>query len=425
MPREAPDHRSGVPQSWHIHNLTLRGQREFETLFPGFVDKAVELGAVRLDHCQDVAVFTDMGWAPQFKSDFIALSATRILLEFAQRERFLALSDNVRWLEGTRVLDLITSSAGGRLRAAGVITDDPEQRELRADLVVDCGGRAAHWKEWFTKRGVALPRETVVDSRCGYSSRFYRPRPGQSFSWKSLIVDCVYPTQPRWGVIVPLERNEWVVTLGGFNGNYPPSDDEGFLTFAKELGTPLYYETLSAAEPLTSMRTFRKLEMRWNHFERYHHPISNFLAIGDSIWAYNPLYGQGMSIGATCARILHDVMAADADLGTLPRRYYRRASAFAKPAWTSTALLDMRWPKTDGRRPWYGKALLFVGDFFFRAGCYDEAVSRALLKGIHLLGQPLSLLSPRVIAGVALYSLRSLLRALPQLPVDRPYSDLS
>lgn len=43
LPREAPDHRKGVPQSWHTHNLTLRGQRELEELFPGFVDEAVPL----------------------------------------------------------------------------------------------------------------------------------------------------------------------------------------------------------------------------------------------------------------------------------------------------------------------------------------------------------------------------------------------
>ena len=27
LPKDAPEHRRGVQQSWHIHNLTLRGQR--------------------------------------------------------------------------------------------------------------------------------------------------------------------------------------------------------------------------------------------------------------------------------------------------------------------------------------------------------------------------------------------------------------
>jgi 2-polyprenyl-6-methoxyphenol hydroxylase-like FAD-dependent oxidoreductase len=163
--------------------------------------------------------------------------------------------------------------------------------------------------------------------------------------------------------------------------------------------------------------------MRWNHFESYHHPISNFLAIGDSCWAYNPLYGQGMSIGSTCARILRDVLAEDPSFETLARRYYKRASGFAKQAWTSTSLLDMRWPKTAGERPWYAATVLFLGNFVLRAGIYDRAVGRAVLSGIHLLKQPVALLTPRVLAGVSVYVLRRLLRALPQLPADRPYSD--
>ena len=423
LPRDAPEHRRGAPQSWHIHNLTLRGQRELEALFPGFIDKAVALGAVRLDHAKEVACLTDMGWAPQFESDFIGLSATRALLEFAQRERFRALTQNVVLLEATRVLDLITEAQGSTHKACGVVTDHPEQREIRADLVVDCSGRAALWKGWFEQRGLAPPRETLVDSRCGYSSRFYRTRDVKAFSWKSLIVDAAYPKRPRWGVIFPLERDEWVVTLGGFNGNYPPSDDRGFLEFARDLGSPVFDEALAAAEPITPTRSFRRLEMRWNHFEQYHNPVANFLAIGDSCWAYNPLYGQGMSIGATCARILRDLLAEDSSLETLAERYYPRASRFAKPAWSSTALLDLRWPKTDGKRPWYARTVLFFGDFFLRAGCYDKAVSCAVLSAVHLLAAPWALVTPRVLAGVSMYTLRRLARSLPQLPADRPYSD--
>ena len=50
--------------------------------------------------------------------------------------------------------------------------------------------------------------------------------------------------------------------------------------------------------------------------------MKGFLAVGDSLWAYNPLYGQGMSIGVTCARILRDVLRKDANLDTLAKRFY-------------------------------------------------------------------------------------------------------
>ena len=413
FPRDMPEHRRGVPQSWHIHNLTLRGQNELEDLFPGFGAEAVALGAMQIDHALDVAAYTSLGWEPQFESGFIALSATRILLEFAERRRFHALMKNATLLEETRVLDLITEPRGDRLQAVGVLTDHAERPEIRADLVVDCAGRTSRWKEWLGQRNLPLPRETLVDSRCGYSSRFYRPHRPEDFTWKAMVVGSVYPHQPRWGVIIPLENKEWVVTLGGFNGQYPPSDEAGFVEFAKNLQTPLYYQAMQRAEPITPVRTFRRLEMRWNHFESYDHPVARFMAIGDSAWAYNPLYGQGMSIGVTCARIMRDLLRTDPSLESLPTRYYPKAKKFAWDPWEATALLDMRWPETTGKRPWHAKFSIPVGEFIVEAGHTNRAVSMAMLQGIHLLKQPLQLLTPSVIAGVALYGMRKVVSALP------------
>ena len=424
FPREVPDHRKGVPQSWHMHNLTLRGQRELEELFPGFVEEAVRIGAMQIDHALDVAAFVESGWETQFESGRIALSATRILLEFAERQRFMALTKNALVLEETRVEELLTETRPDGLRAVGVVTDNPDYREIRADLVVDCAGRGTRWKSWFEKRGVALPKETVVDSRCGYSSRFYRPRDPSQFPWKAMVVDSVFPQRPHWGVIVPLENNDWVVTLGGFNEQYPPSDEKGFAEFARNLSTPLYAQALELADPLTPVRTFRRLEMRWNHFEKYDHPIGRFLAIGDAAWAYNPLYGQGMSIGITCARILRDLLRERASLDDLPKRYYPPARKFAWQPWEATAVMDMRWPKTIGKRPWHAKLSIPLSEMVLTAGHYDREIGLSLLDGIHLLKQPVEMLTPRFVGGLALYGLRALTKTLPPptgyIPAVRP-----
>jgi 2-polyprenyl-6-methoxyphenol hydroxylase-like FAD-dependent oxidoreductase len=408
FPVDTPEHRPGAQQSFHIHNLTLRGQNELEELFPGFVDEALRLGATQVDYAEDIARCSELGWMPRFRSGFIALSATRALLEFAERQRFRALASNATVLEGVRGIELITEKRGDRVVAAGVKLPD---RELRADLVVDCSGRASRWKKWFESAGITPPEETVVDSRCGYSSRFYKPRPNAKFDWKGLVVDAVYPHQPHWGVIVPLERGEWVVTLGGFGGEFPPSDEEGFARFARGLRTPDYAAALDQADPITPVRTFRRLEMRWNHFERYDHPIDRLLVVGDAAWAYNPLYGQGMSIGVTCARILRDLLRDSAVLESLPRRYYPRAKRFAYPPWEATALRDMRWPKTTGVRPWHGQVTLPLSEFIMRAGHHDNEVFKALLLGIHLLKQPHELFTPGVLLRIARYGLSQLTAA--------------
>jgi 2-polyprenyl-6-methoxyphenol hydroxylase-like FAD-dependent oxidoreductase len=405
---ERPEHRAGVPQSWHIHALMMRGQRDLEALFPGFLDTALSLGAVRFDHAADLVSFTNYGWEARYESEFIAVSATRILLEFAERQRFFALTKNATVLDDTRVLDLITESRDGRIRAVGVVTSDPSRPKIPADLVVDCSGRAFRWKEWLRQRSVPLPRESVVDARCGYSSRLYRPKNPAAFPWKGMVSDTAFPHQPQFGLIVPLENSEWMVTLGGFNGMYPSCREEGFLEFARSLATPLYAQALEQAEPLTKVRAFRRLEMRWNHFEAYDHPLGNFIAIGDSAWSFNPHYGQGMSIAVGCARILRDTLAQSGELANLPDRYYAHAKKFAWPQWEGTAQLDLRWNGTEGERPWHSKLSHPITELIVRAGQHDRTVARALLAGAHFLKTPADVLTPRVLARVALYGLKQL-----------------
>jgi flavin-dependent dehydrogenase len=409
LAREQPEHRAGVPQSWHIHSLLLRGQRELEELFPGFLDEAVRLGAVRFDHAADLVAFTNYGWEPRYESEFIALSATRALLEFAERKRFFALNENATVLDGTRVLDLITEQRDGRLQACGVLTDHPAHARIEADFVVDCSGRAARWKEWFTRRSLPLPHETVVDAGCGYSSRLFRPHDPSAFSWKGMVSDTAYPDRPQFGAIVPIEDGAWMVTLGGYNGELPPADERGFTQFARSLATPLYFDALEQAEPITKVRAFRRLEMRWNHFEAYSMPVSRFVAMGDSAWCFNPHYGQGMSVAIVSARILRDLITTHADLDSLPRRYYAAAKRFAWPQWDSTAQLDLRWGGTHGERPWHSKWSHPIAELFVRAGQHDRTVSRALLAGAHIIKTPAAVLAPNVLLRVALFGLKQLL----------------
>jgi flavin-dependent dehydrogenase len=419
LSRDAPEHRRGVPQSQHIHNLMLRGQRELEELFPGFFEEALRHGATRIDHGRDVARCTDVGFCPLFETGFESLSASRALFEFAERQRFRALCPNIVWVEGARAEALLVEGEGKARRAVGVATDHPEHREIRADLVVDCSGRSALWKQWFAKHGLPLPKETVVDSRCGYASRFYRPKSQNQDGCTAMMVDPLFPHRPQWGVIVPIEDNQWLVTLGGFNEMYPPNDEAGFASFGERLQTPLFSAWLAGAEPIGPVRNIRRLEKRWNHFEQQANPLAGFLAVGDSAWAFNPLYGQGMSIGITCARILRDTLRKDPNLASLPRRYYREAQSFAQPPWRAAALLDFAWPKTAGDRPWYAGLTQKLGHSLLRAAQFDNHLFLILLRGAHLLAKPHQLMTPRVLYAVVHYWTRRLTATLPPSDLTR------
>jgi 2-polyprenyl-6-methoxyphenol hydroxylase-like FAD-dependent oxidoreductase len=226
-------------------------------------------------------------------------------------------------------------------------------------------------------------------------------------------------------VIVPLEKNDWVVTLGGIGENYPPSDEEGFMACARSLITPHYAEASQNAERISPIRTFRRMEMRWNHFEKDGGGIDRLLVMGDACWAYNPLYGQGMSIGVSCARILRDLLDKDPSLDGLDRRYYPPAKKFAYPAWESTALQDMRWPQTVGKRPWHAAIAHKLMDFAWVAAHYDEELFLAVLQNVHLLKQPTETLTPRVLWGLFRFALKRMtfaklapMPSAPRLPAE-------
>jgi flavin-dependent dehydrogenase len=86
---------------------------------------------------------------------------------------------------------------------------------------------------------------------------------------------------------------------------------------------------LEAAEPITKVRSSRKHEMHWNHFDSYSQPVSHYIALGDSAWSYNPHYAQGMTVALSCARILGELAGEKRDLAGLAKRYYRHAKKFA------------------------------------------------------------------------------------------------
>ena len=58
------------------------------------------------------------------------------------------------------------------------------------------------------------------------------------------------PRTPRGGMVFPIEGDAWIVTLAGVGGDYPPTDEAGFLAFARFFGGGRIAEALVGANPL-------------------------------------------------------------------------------------------------------------------------------------------------------------------------------
>jgi 2-polyprenyl-6-methoxyphenol hydroxylase-like FAD-dependent oxidoreductase len=402
--------RKGVPQSHHVHVLLERGRGAMERLLPGLTEELVQAGAEPLDASRDVAWMGPYGWYVRFPGDQMLLASSRNLIDGGIRRRVAALP-NVSIHERANVAGLIPGPgdecrvAGVRLRS-GTTDAEPEGGgvELAADLVVVADGRNSHLPEWLTVLGCEPPEETVVNSSQGYASRLYRPPAGFLADWKALYIQQAPPRDPRGGLVSPVEGGGWLVSLVGGDGDYPPTNEAGFLAFARSLRSPALYEAIVKAEPLSPIAGQRATENRLRQYDRLTRFPDGVVAVGDAVCAFNPVYGQGMTAAALGAEVLDRwLRETPAHRGPLRGRHFQRRLARATAAaWQFSAGADYRFRTTEG--PAQGRLAQLSASYVagvMVAATRRPGIRRRLQEVLHLLRRPAALFGPGVLARLA------------------------
>ena len=430
MPAGIED-RPGVPQSRHVHALLARGLRELDGLFPGFERKLRESGAVDVDFGMDFVVLRPFGWAPRVSLGLQLLFASRALFEGTLRALFRELP-NVEILDRTNAIGLTTTDAGRRVSGVRVSSGDASRgTELAADLVVDASGRGSKAPEWLRAIGLEPPAETIVDSLAGYSTRWYaapdRSRWPQGWWWKGIWLDPKIPEDLRAAVLFPVEGNRWIVTLGGLGGNYPPSDEEGFDQELRKLRSPILAEAVSLATPISGVYGNRAMANRFRHYERGP-AVPGFVAVADSACAFNPVYGQGMTAAAICARVLEDcVRRHGAGAPELPARFFRAQSQAQLEFWQLATGADFMVPQTVGERTAASRLVVPYFKALLETAMDDTEVLRAFVEVINMIRPANSLFAPSTMARVGVGTVRRWLGgatppngAMPPLGIGEP-----
>ncbi len=356
-------HRS-VPQGNHIHALLLSGQHVMSSLYPGFTEELKRLGAVRFRPGIDIVFYGPNGKGYNGTQSVkeprdLGLEGhtmSRGLLEYNVRRRTIALG-NVELETDTPIEGLIYD--GGRIRgvrrkrAAGA--QSVEADLVEADLVVDAGGRSSHSARWLAEMGVPAPAETTIGVDFAYTSTKYRKPELRHQSEPLMLVGGPPPKYTRAAGLFEIEDRTWHVSLAGRFGDYPPTDEPGFLAFAKSLPSLRLYELIKDAERIADITHHRFPTSIWRHYERLHSFPEGFLILGDAICSFNPVYGQGMSSAALQAQALQKVLrerAAQASgLDGLASAYFPKAAEAVSAPWTLAANFDFAYPQTKGQRP--------------------------------------------------------------------------
>jgi 2-polyprenyl-6-methoxyphenol hydroxylase-like FAD-dependent oxidoreductase len=396
---DSPVHRTGVPQARHLHALLPGGNNVIEELFPGISREWCDAGGEYLDVGADFAWRTPPGWGRRFDSGIRMLAASRPLIDLVVRWR-LAAVPNVTILDDTMVESLAVDDGGKRVRGVNVKTPGlPAARAIPAALVVDASGRGSRAPQWLETMGYEPPRETVVDAHLGYASRIYR-RSGGRRDWDAVFIQANPPDHTRGGIAFPIEGDRWIVTLIGGDRDYPPADEEGFLEFARSLPEEHVYRLIASSEALGPITSYRKMDNRWRHYEKMSARPEGFIVLGDAACAFNPVYGQGMSVASLGAAALRDCIRRHGMRGLAARFQKRLARIIATP-WTLSTSEDSRYRGVEGKKP--GAVDRFMQSYVDRAmaaSTYDTNVRLSMLRVFGLIAGPQELFRPPIAARI-------------------------
>lgn len=402
---EGPVHRAGTPQARHAHGLLKRGQQVMEQLFPGLGDELIAHGACVATAGGEFRICCPAGWMLGSPRELLLFS--RGLLEWTMRRRALELP-HVQFVTGARVKALLPGERAHTV--AGVLRsftrDGGESEALRAELVVDASGRGSNAPQWLTALGYQAPPEEIVDSHMGYASRVLEPPAGWNAPWKGLLVQAAPPAHPCGGALFRIEGGRWMLSLFGGARCYPPTDDEGLLAFARNLRTPAIYEAIKDARPLSPVYGFRDTINRLRHFERLTRLPDGFIALGDAVCTFNPVYGQGMTVAAVGVELLQrrlQARATDAARGLagLPAEFARELAAQLTSPWSMATGEDMRFDGVEGGdRGAVARGIRWYLNRVQRLTVCRPAVSGTFIDVVQMLAPPTALFQPALLASV-------------------------
>ncbi|GAA0964603.1 hypothetical protein [Actinocorallia libanotica] len=390
-----PVSRPGVPQGRHLHVLWEHGRGLLDGLIPGLESDLLAGGAPDLRLPADFLWLTSGGWRRRFDTTRM-LTFSRGLLDHAVRGRLFG-EPRLAVRTGIEVTGLTGDEAvtGVRYTERG---DAARAEELMAaDLVVDATGRGSHAPAWLAELGRPLPRETRIDPLLGYASRYYAIPPGHDPGWKALYLQAGPPEAKRTGGLFPQEGGRWICSLSGAGGDYPPTDEEGYLEYARGLRDPVLYEAIKDAEPLTPVVSFRRTAGHRRHYDRMRSWPAGFAAIGDSVCAFNPIYGQGITVAAASALELDRMLREDRST----RWFQRRAKRAGAGAWLISTGEDRRYAETQGPRVLpHTRLINAYVSLAVRAANTDPDSCADMLDVLGLAKPPTSLFRPAALARI-------------------------
>ncbi|MGW0732487.1 FAD-dependent oxidoreductase [Streptomyces sp. NPDC002851] len=383
----------GAPQGYHAHAMLAKGGEILQRLFPGLREELREAGAPVFDYGQGIDFLLPTGLAPRGRTGVQIQTFTRDELERRLRRKVLALAE-VTLMAATQVSGL-TRDASGRVTGVTCQKQGEEAIDLAADLVVDASGRSSSLEDWLRAVGVTVPPKRTVKAKVTYTSMtFDRPEesdPDFYVAYQMLFA----PRVSRAGVLLAVERNRWTCSLFGFQ-DQPPTDDKGYLRFAESLDNPLLAEQIRRRTVQEPTYRYTNVDNQWRPYHAVKSWPDRLVAVGDAVCVFNPVYGQGLTVAAMEAELLHRMLArrsaSGKQLDGLAGGYQKRVGRLLLGPWTLSTNSDLMW--NPDCRPLGARFAHWYNTRLFRIAVKDAAVWSRFVRVVNMVASPAVLFHP-------------------------------
>jgi 2-polyprenyl-6-methoxyphenol hydroxylase-like FAD-dependent oxidoreductase len=292
-------------------------------------------GALRLN---TVEILPESQRGPMRPDDaqFDTVTARRPVLELALSAAAREAGVDVR--RGVAVTGLATDQSSPVPRVTGVLTEGGPV--LRADLVVDCGGRRSALGAWLAAAGARRPVEEREDSGFVYYGRHFRAPDGvlpqalagplQNYDSVGLLT--LAADNGTWSVVITTSsRDKELRAL---------RDPDRWEAAVSRYPLAAHWAT---AEPISGIDVMAGIEDRYRRLVVDGAPVATgIVAVGDAWACTNPSLGRGASIGLMHGRLLRDLLRETdtADHEKIARRFDEVTARVTEPIYRATLWLD-------------------------------------------------------------------------------------
>ena len=241
----------------------------------------------------------------------------------------------------------------------------------------------------------------------------------QHAQWKALNVQTRTGNTAYSGLIYPIEHHQWMALMVSVNAPLPDTD-EAFLEHARNLPVSSVYDAIKDATPISPIYRYQRTANQMRRYENLERLPDGFILIGDAVCAFNPVFGQGMSVSAMEAIMLDKELRTQSDVAGFSLRFQKEAAKLIAGPWQLATSEDARNLKEGEKVSLATQMFKVYMDHLFTLLATDPKVGKAFFDVFHLLKPPTSLFAP----AVAVKVLRHMLTTRPpaKSPAPQPES---